>query len=348
VRHLNCNQSLKWSVPFCYSYLIFLFLMMVPIQIASQRSGVSAHVIRIWERRYQALVPNRTGTNRRMYSEEEVQRLKMLRELTERGHRIGPLAELPTEKLAHLLQEERVEQGGKAAVAMAEPERLFAVDASPALETTEDYVKACLAAAKGFEGDRLRRLLQRARLQFGQRGMLRQVVAPLIGQMGEAWQEGQMRPGQEHLGTAIIRELLLMPVPGSQTAVHAPELVVATPSGEVHEMGALLVVASARDLGWHVTYLGPNLPAEEIAHCARSRGARAVAVSVVYPDHSPQILQQIRELRKLLPEGISLLVGGRTAGGYRARSEDLQVEWVESFEGLDRLLVTLDRGQRVE
>jgi methanogenic corrinoid protein MtbC1 len=178
--------------------------------------------------------------------------------------------------------------------------------------------------------------------------MLRRVVAPLIGQMGEAWQEGQMRPGQEHLGTAIIRELLLMPVPGSQTAVHAPELVVATPSGEVHEMGALLVVASARDLGWHVTYLGPNLPAEEIAHCARSRGARAVAVSVVYPDHSPQILQQIRELRKLLPEGISLLVGGRTAGGYRARSEDLQVEWVESFEGLDRLLVTLDRGQRVE
>jgi MerR family transcriptional regulator, light-induced transcriptional regulator len=315
--------------------------MRVPIQIASQRSGVSAHVIRIWERRYQALVPDRTGTNRRMYSEEEVQRLKMLRELTEKGHRIGGLAELPTEKLASLLQAERSESVGPAG-----PERLFAVDASPALETTGDYVNACLAAAQGFDGERLRRLLQRARLQFGQRGMLRLVVAPLIGMMGQAWQEGVLRPGQEHLGTAIIRELLLTPVPGSQTAVEAPELVVATPSGEVHELGALLVVASARDLGWHVTYLGPNLPAEEIAHCARTRGARAVAVSVVYPDHSTQVLQQLRELRKLLPEGIAMLVGGRTAAGYRERCEGLRVEWVESFEGLDRLLVSLDQAPR--
>lgn len=317
-------------------------MLMVPIQIASQRSGVTAHVIRIWERRYRALVPNRTGTNRRMYSEEEVQRLKMLRELTERGHRIGCLAELPTEQLAHLMQEERVVLKGAAV-----PDRVFAVDASTALETPEDYVTACLAAARGFEGDRLRRLLQRARLQLGQRGLLRLVVAPLICRMGEAWQEGQLRPGQEHMGTAIIRELLLTPVPGSQTAANAPELVVATPSGEVHELGALLVTASARDLGWHVTYLGPNLPAEEIAHCARSRGARAVAISVVYPDHCPQVLQQLRELRKLLPESIAMLVGGRTAAGYRDRSAGLGVEWLESLEGLDRLLVSLDSVPRL-
>lgn len=317
--------------------------MMVPIQIASQRSGISAHVIRIWERRYQALVPNRTGTNRRMYSEEEVQRLKMLRELTSLGHRIGCLAELPTEKLAHLLQEEQGKLGSNVA-----SERVFAVDASPALETPEDYVNACLTAAQGFEGDRLRRLLQRARLQFGQRGQLRLVVAPLICMMGEAWQDGQLRPGQEHMGTEIIRELLLTPVPGSQTAASAPELVVATPSGEVHELGALLVTASARDLGWHVTYLGPNLPAEEITHCARSRGARAVAISVVYPDHCPQVLQQLRELRKLLPESIAMLVGGRTAAGYRDQLGGLQVEWVESLEGLDRLLVSLDRVPRLK
>ena len=304
-------------------------MLMVPIQIASQRSGVTAHVIRIWERRYRALEPTRTGTNRRMYSEEDVRRLRLLGELSTKGHRIGCIAELETEALERLLGEDQP----KAA-------RTFLVDASPELATPEDFVNACLAAARAFEGERLRRLLQRARLQFGQRGMLRQVITPLIGLIGVAWQEGHLRSGQEHLGTAIIREVLMTPVPGSHTAANAPELVVATPSGEIHELGALLVASSARDLGWRVTYLGPNLPAEEISSCARARRARVVALSVVYPEHCPTVLAQIRELRKLLPEEITLAVGGRAAPGYRDAVErwEGRIEWLMDLPSLDRLL----------
>jgi DNA-binding transcriptional MerR regulator/methylmalonyl-CoA mutase cobalamin-binding subunit len=309
-----------------------LFMLMVPIQVASQRSGVTAHVIRIWERRYGALAPSRTGTNRRMYSDEEVLRLRLLKELTERGHRIGGIAELPTEALEGLLQGDR-----------QSAERTFAVDVTPEITTPEQYVEGCLAAAKGFEAERLRRLLQRARLQFGQRGMLRQVITPLIGHLGVSWQDGHLRSGQEHLGTAIIREVLMTPVPGSQTATNAPELVIATPSGEIHELGALLVAASARDLGWRVTYLGPNLPAEEIAACARARNVKAAAVSVVYPEKCSTVLNQLRELRKLLPEGIAMIVGGRTAAGYRAELGDLAIEWAEDLAGLDRMLVSLER-----
>lgn len=307
---------------------------MVPIQVASQRSGVTAHVIRIWERRYRALEPTRTGTNRRMYSEEDVRRLKLLGELSLRGHRIGCIAELETEALERLLQGERPRL-----------ERSFSVDANPELALPEDYVTACLGAAKAFDGERLRRLLQRARLQFGQRGMLRQVVTPLIYLIGDEWQDGQLRSGQEHLGTAVIREVLMTPVPGSQTAANAPELIVATPSGEVHEIGALLVASSARDLGWHVTYLGPNLPAEEIASCARARRARVVALSVVYPEHCPGVLAQIRELRKLLPAGIALAVGGRAAAGYRDEAVDLagQVHWLTDLPGLDQFLTRQQR-----
>jgi MerR family transcriptional regulator, light-induced transcriptional regulator len=294
---------------------------------------VTAHVIRIWERRYRALAPTRTGTNRRMYSEEDVRRLKMLGELTARGHRIGCIAELRLDELEHLLQGDS-----------PRGDRSFAVDASPELTTTEDYVAACLTAAKSFEGDRLRRLLQRARLQFGQRGMLRQVIAPLISQIGVAWQEGLLRSGQEHLGTAMIREVLMTPVPGSQTATNAPEIVVATPSGEIHELGALLVAASARDLGWRVTYLGPNLPSEEIAACARARKVRAVALSVVYPENCPTVLAQIRELRKLLPGEILLAVGGRSASGYQAVLGDWEgkIEWLTDLPSLDRLLGTAE------
>jgi methanogenic corrinoid protein MtbC1 len=119
----------------------------------------------------------------------------------------------------------------------------------------------------------------------------------------------------------VIRELLLTPVPGSQTAEHAPELVVATPAGELHELGALIVAASARDLGWHVTYLGPNLPVEEISACAIARHATAVALSVVYPENCPVIEEKLRRMRELLPERMRLIVGGRAAEGYRATSD---------------------------
>lgn len=264
-----------------------------------------------------------------MYSEDDVRRLRILGELTSQGHRIGSIAELEIDALEGLLHAER-----------PSAERSFAVDASPELTSTADYVAACLAAARAFEGDRLRRLLQRARVQFGQRGMLRQVITPLISQIGVAWQDGHLRSGQEHLGTAMIREVLMTPVPGSQTATNAPELVVATPSGEIHELGALLVAASARDLGWRVTYLGPNLPAEEIAACARARRVRAVALSVVYPEHCPTVQAQIRELRKLLPVEILLAVGGRAASGHQSVIGDREgkVEWLTDLPSLDRLL----------
>lgn len=301
--------------------------MKVPIQVASQRSGLSAHVIRIWERRYRALVPNRTGTNRRMYDDDEITRLRLLRKLTERGHRISGIAELSTPQLLALLDEENLSRGTQ-----------FTVDASPQLETAEHFVKASMEAATAFESDRLRRLLHRARLQFGQRGMLRLVIAPLIRELGSAWQDGTMRIGQEHLGTSVIREVLLSPVPGSQTAESAGEIIVATPSGEVHELGALLVAASARDLGWRVTYLGPNLPAEEIAACARARNAAIVAISVVYPEGCSLVQQQLTELRKLLPVSIRLMVGGRAARGYQQGIDDPGIDWVDSLSSVDQIL----------
>ena len=310
-------------------------MLTVPIQIASQRSGVTAHVIRIWERRYGALAPSRTGTNRRMYSDEDVQRLRLLRELTQNGHRIGSIAELSTEALENLLQQYK----GSSPAPL--PERQFSVDAARDLSEPEQYVTACVEAARTFEGDRLRRLLHRARLQFGQRAMLTRVIAPLIRELGESWQEGQLRAGHEHLGTAIIKEVLMTPVPGSQTAVNAGEIIVSTPSGEIHELGALLVAASARDLGWRVTYLGPNLPAEEIAACARARSARAVALSMVYPEHCTAMQAQVRELRRLLPEGIALIVGGRAAASCQQALTGLNVQWAHDLASLDRLLASV-------
>ena len=74
---------------------------------------------------------------------------------------------------------------------------------------------------------------------------------------------------------------------------NAPVLVVATPSGQLHELGALLVGAAAANLGWHVTYLGASLPAAEIAGAALQNRARAVALSLVYPEDDPTLEDEL-------------------------------------------------------
>ena len=310
-----------------------------PIQVASRRSGVSPHLIRIWERRYRALSPCRSQTNRRQYSEDDIKRLAALRELIDRGHRISSIASLCCDELHSLLGKER-ELAGAVLPGPAE-EQADTLPASPA-----ECVAACLEAVKSYEVDALKCLLQRARLHYGMRAALLHVITPLIHSVGHGWQEGEVRIGQEHLCTAAIQEFLLAPVPGSRTAPGAPELVVATPPGETHDLGALLAAATARDLGWRVMYLGANLRADEITACALARRARAVALSVVYPDNDPDVAFQIRKLRGLLTAATAIVIGGRAARSYEAQMADLDLRWAHSLPELDRVLGTLCNGHQ--
>lgn len=307
--------------------------MPIPIQMASQLSGLNPHVIRIWERRYNALSPSRTCTNRRMYCEEAVERLKLLRELTEAGHRIGNVARLCTDDLRRLVDQQLARGSPPASITAIHFQTL------PVLETTQDFVSLGMEASKAYDTDRLRRLLLRARQQFGQRGLLHHVICPLIEQIGSEWQAGNLRPAHERIATSVIRELLLTPVPGCLTAPSAPEIIITTPAGEMHEIGAMLAAASARDLGWRITYLGPNLSIEETAACACARQARAVALSVVYPEKCPVIEGKLTRLRQLLPENMAMLVGGRAAPGYQQRLSGVPIFWAHSLCELDQILL---------
>lgn len=269
------------------------------IRIASQLSGVSCHLIRIWERRYGALTPCRTDTNRRLYCEEDIDRLRLLKELSERGHGIGHVAKQPTDVLRSLAGR----TASPAPLASSKPD-------------LRDYVQACYTATEDYSGERLRALLEEARNRFGHRPTVKHLVAPLIQLIGDAWHEGRLRVAHEHLHTVVVRDFLSSPVPGSQTGVNAPEMIISTPCGTRHELGALLVAATARDLGMRVTYLGAELPAEEVAACARERGARIAAVSIVFPKDDPHVLAELQRTRQLLPAECELWLGGTAAESY--------------------------------
>ena len=152
---------------------------------------------------------------------------------------------------------------------------------------------------------------------LGALGLLQRLIAPLTQALGDLWRAGKITAAHEHFATAAIRVMLGNAVKPFGMLAHAPVLIVTTPAGQVHELGALLVAATAVNFGWRVTYLGVSLPAAEIAGAAQLSQARAVALSVVYPDDDPLLEGELLRLREALPPDTALLVGGRAMSAYR-------------------------------
>jgi MerR family transcriptional regulator, light-induced transcriptional regulator len=300
------------------------------IKVVARRTGLSAHVIRIWEKRYGAVEPERTGTNRRLYSDEQIERLSLLRDITQGGHSIGHVAKLPTDKLRELARESHGTNGHTAR----------GLTAAPGAPT---FLDECVAAVKSLDTSALEETLKRAATELGVQGLLQRVVAPLTQVIGELWRDGTITAAHEHFASAVIRIFLghaARPFAGTDSA---PVIIVATPTGQIHELGALLVGAAAANLGWHVTYLGASLPAAEIAGAAKQNQARAVALSIVYPEDDPRLEGELARLRSLLPEEIPILAGGRAMGAYR---HCLKGIGALTMDDLDHLGKTLDELRR--
>lgn len=275
-----------------------------PIKVAARLTGLSPFVIRIWEQRYGAVKPERTGTNRRLYSDQQVERLNLLREVAQAGHSIGLIAHWPTEKL----RQQAAESAGQLVPAQR--------TSGSAPASDDSIIREGVAAMKALDAKAFDEALKRGAAALGIMGLLQRVVAPLTQRMGELWIEGSITVAHEHLASSVLRMLLLNAARPFGETKSAPRLVVATPAGQIHELGALLVGAMATQLDWQVTYLGASLPAPEIAGAARQSGARAVALSFVYPEDDSRLEGELRLLRELLPAEVAILAGGRAMPAY--------------------------------
>lgn len=300
------------------------------IQAVVQRTGLTAHVIRIWEKRYGVVAPERTDTNRRLYSDEQIERLRLLRQLTQAGQSIGTIATLPLERLRQI-----------AADTAGPPTTPPGRTAGPERDPAAMLLEAGVTAVRELDTAALGATLRQAELQLGGQGMLQRFAAPLAQTLGALWRDGTITAAHEHFATAVLRAHLARAVGDFATRADAPVLAVATPVGQLHELGALLAAAAAANLGWRVIYLGASLPAAEIAGAAVQRKARAVALSLVYPHDDPALPPALELLRELLPASTALLVGGRAVPALRPQLERLGARIVVDLAGFGAQLDAL-------
>ena len=300
-----------------------------PINVVAHRTGLTPYVIRIWEQRYGAVKPDRTASNRRLYTEQEVERLTLLRAVTQAGHQIGLVAKWSTEKLR---------EQAFASTKATGPARRAAAAALPPGET---LIGECVTAMQALNATALHAALQGGAVALGTMGLLQQVVAPLTQRIGELWVAGRITIAHEHLATAVLRTFLLNAARPFAENLRAPRLLVATPAGQLHELGALLVGAAATQLGWQIVYLGASLPAAEIAGAARQTQARAVALSLVYPEDDAQLPGELKSLREMLPADVAIVAGGRAVPAYCAALDGIGARPVSDLAELATELAAL-------
>jgi DNA-binding transcriptional MerR regulator/methylmalonyl-CoA mutase cobalamin-binding subunit len=296
-----------------------------------RQTGLTPDVIRVWEKRYNAVSPQRTAAGQRVYAEDDVERLQLLRSATLAGHGIGRIANLPVERLRELLEQ------GEAVLSESASEAERAFFAQP-------YLDKCLTAVERLDAEELENTLSRAMVHLGQPSIMDCVLEPLMNRIDELWESGALRIAHEHLASAIIHVFLSSLARHATIEPEAPALIVTTPARQLHEIGALMVAATAAHEGWKVTYLGPNLPAEEIALAAEVNNATAVAVSIVYPGDDaalPDELLKLGELLKLLPAPAVLLVGGRAAASYTVTLDVIGAIRIADMQSLRLQLQTL-------
>jgi MerR family transcriptional regulator, light-induced transcriptional regulator len=270
-----------------------------PIAVVEERTGLTQDVLRVWERRYNAVTPGRSAGGQRRYSDADIERLRLLQALTRGGRSIGQVADLPTAEIARLARED-------AAARM--PGDSSGADGAWGRAT--EIVEQAIAHVRALDAARLDAGIRRALALFGLPVFLEAVATPILRRIGDEWHAGRLTPAQEHLASAALHDLIAESTRGMVADDGAPRVLIATPAGERHAIGALLVGAAAATEGWHVISLGPDLPAADIAEAADSTGAALVAVSLLYIPDAQRTVAELRALRARLPAGIELLAGG--------------------------------------
>lgn len=286
-----------------------------PMRVVTRRTGLSAEILRVWERRYRVVTPARTQTGRRLYSDAEIERLHLLHRATLGGRGIGLIAGLPTPALEELLRKD-------AEADLARPTRTTTARETVAYPA-DRFVTDGLGALARFDPSALGAVLGRAAIALPIIEFLEDVVTPLLDQVGTRWREGTLRPMHGHLAASVVRRALehaTITAPAS-----APRLLLATMTGQAHELGALMVGAAASADGWATIWLGANLPATDIADAATKLRVQAVGVSLVHPTTDAAVSDELRRLHSLLPPSTTLLVGGAAAVGYQDTLDDIGV-----------------------
>jgi len=212
-------------------------------------SGVKAHTIRIWEQRYNFLKPQRTGTNIRYYSNEELKTILNIALLNKYGFKISHINKMNFEEIN---------------------QKLFSLSHHYAQQ--ERIVNQLITYMVDLDMDVFEELLDREIEAKGIEKIINDILFPFLEKIGILWLTNNINPAQEHLVTNIIRQKLLVGIETAVSQIKSEKVALMfLPEGEFHELGLLYVYFLLKNRGVKVLYLGADVPLTDVAFIVNAK-----------------------------------------------------------------------------
>jgi DNA-binding transcriptional MerR regulator len=241
----------------------------------SRRTGVSPELLRAWERRYGLFTPDRSPGRFRLYSDTDVLRVEAMR-----GHLARGLSAAQAARLV-----------------VSSPPAPPPEHPGPALA---EHRRALWAALLAFDEPGANAALDELLASVTVMTLLREVVLPLLRELGDGWERGEITVAQEHFASNVLRGRLLALGRGWGRGT-GPHALLAAPPGELHDLGLVALGLALRDRGWRVTFLGADTPIDTLSDTAAGVRPTLVVLASVMPSRTGAVTEAVASLARRWP-----------------------------------------------
>lgn len=278
---------------------------MYSIKAISSLTGLTAETLRAWERRYDCITPNRSANGRRSYSQQDLEKLKLLMCLTRNGHAISKIAHLSCEQLRQF-RHQTLEQDDP------QQSHLF---------------NQIIDALQQYRIERCEQLLKKALLIYEPLDYAKHILLPTLHQIGQLWYHGKITIAQEHMFSNCVKRIVLTMVNNlHQPSARNASMLFATPSGEPHEFGILLACLIAAAQKRTCYYLGTELPGSDIIDASQHLKPDVVVIGLVKSPPDISTIEQINQIISYIGTCKSeIWLGGAGAEHWFRTNQELSI-----------------------
>lgn len=283
----------------------------------AQYSGIKPHTIRMWEKRYNALKPNRTEGNTRYYSNSQLRRLLNIASLKNADHKVSELCAMSDEELFELVKKKQ---------------KSVADD-----EADEFFISQFIAAGMNYDELHFEKIFSHCLLRFGLKEAYTRVIYPMMVRVGIMWTSDSLPPVHEHFISNLLKQKLLTAIDALSPADSTSDKwLLFLPENELHDLGLLFANYLIRSSGKKVVYLGANIPMQSLKIAVKDTDPDHLLFFLVHYDLPENTDQYLDQLRSSFPAKNIYLTGSDKLISQLKTGDKIQ--WVKSVDHLEELL----------
>ena len=282
------------------------------IQVVGRRTGLNSDVIRAWERRYKAIVSQRTETNRRLYTDDDIEKLALLKRAINAGRRIGDIAQLSYDDLFELV--------------MGDESNTAKSYERPSTGTVMELFDEASSSIHEMNSHKLDIALANAIAMLSTTDFLLEFLKPLHTYINDECRRGALRYVQEKFAKMSIRTCLAnLYTKFRSSKKEGPKLIIGSLTSEHENLDSLMHIIVAQNIGWDVTYVGNGVPHDELSYMADKIDARTMVIALNHHRDIARKIYEIKTIKNAANQKENIILIGTQAKNYRHLADNVQV-----------------------